>query len=119
MITVAIGKNDQTTLAPHVEEPILPSFVEDFGSELPQRVTVTKIEALVAEALHRTEVVDVNLLVVLIGKRDSGPGATTPLVDAALYLLAFEQSAIGIARRPSTNVLPLQASALWLRTAWD
>ena len=82
----------RTTRAPQVEGLILPSFIEDFGSELPQRVTVARIEALVAEALHRTEMVGVNLLVVLIGKRDYCPRATAPLVDAALYLLAFRQA---------------------------
>jgi hypothetical protein len=33
----------------------------------------------------------VNVLVVLIGKRYSDPGAITPLVDAALYLEAFKR----------------------------
>jgi hypothetical protein len=36
-------------------------------------------------------VIAVNLLVVLIGKGYSDPGAVTPLVDAALYLSTFER----------------------------
>jgi len=64
-----------------------PSFVEDLRSELPQRVTAAQVYALVAEILQPTEMVGVNLLIVLIGKGDSCPRATTPLVDTTFYLL--------------------------------
>jgi hypothetical protein len=58
---------------------------------LPQRVAAPQLEALVTETLQRLEMIAVNLLVVLIGKRYSDPRPITPLVDAALYLLVFKK----------------------------
>ena len=69
-----------------------PPFVEDFRSELPQRVTAAQIYALVGEIFQPSEMVRINLLVVLIGKRDSCPRAATPLVDTTFYLLALKQA---------------------------
>jgi hypothetical protein len=63
-----------------------PSSVEDFISKLPQRVAAPQLEALIAETLQHLEMIAVNVLVVLISKRYSDPGAITPLVDAALNL---------------------------------
>jgi hypothetical protein len=63
-----------------------PSSVEDFISKLPQRVAASQLEALIAETLQHLEMFAVNILVVLISKRYSDPGAITPLVDAALNL---------------------------------
>jgi hypothetical protein len=75
----------------------LPSSVVDVRSELPQWVAAPQFDPLITETLHRLEMIAVNALVVLIGKRYSDPGTITPLVDAALYLLAFERKGtIGI-----------------------
>lgn len=65
---------------------VLPPFVKDLRSELPQRVAAPQLEALITETLQRVEVITVNLLVVPIGKRYFNPGAMAPLVYAALYL---------------------------------
>jgi hypothetical protein len=72
-----------------VQQVFSPSSVEDFVSKLPQRVAAPQLEALFAETLQHLEMIAVNVLVALIGKRYSDPGAITPLVDAALNLKAF------------------------------
>jgi len=53
---------------------------------LPQRVAAPQFEALIAETPQHLEMIAVNVLVVLMIKRYSDPGAITPLVDAALNL---------------------------------
>jgi hypothetical protein len=92
---------------------ILPSCVEHFGSELPQRVAAAQIKALIAETLQRAEMMLVYDPVVLIGKWNLGPGTMAPLVDAAFDLLEFEKkkggAPIGITLTSAIgNVLPLQ-----------
>jgi len=63
-----------------------PSSVEDVIPKLPQRVAAPQLEALVAKTLQHLEMIAVNVLVILISKRYSDPGAVTPLVDAAFNL---------------------------------
>ena len=86
MVPVVMGKKVRQN--PHVQrlEVFSPSSVEDFISKWPQRVAVPQLEALIAETLQHLEMIAVNVLVVLISKWYSDPGAITPLVDAALDL---------------------------------